>query len=231
MENDDQLHLQRMLDRTDDQTKLWVQKKSKELLKLMSYYRGAMMEVETRFNVLNQEHILEHDRNPISTVKTRLKTLPSIEEKLRRRGLTISLPSMEENLEDIAGVRVICPFPDDVYAMADSFLSQDDILLLCKKDYIQNPKPNGYRSLHLVVAVPIFLAHEKRMMKVEIQIRTIAMDCWASLEHQLRYKKDTVFTDAMADELYQCAQLSATLDQRMNDLRKSVQMGQAAKQE
>lgn len=107
--------------------------------------------------------------------------------------------------------------------MADAFLSQDDVVLLSRKDYIKDPKPNGYRSLHLVVAIPIYLTHEKRMIKVEIQMRTIAMDFWASLEHQLRYKKDTVFTPAMADELYRCAQLSAALDLRMENLRKSVQ--------
>ena len=189
----------------------------------MSYYRCAMVEVETRFNVLTQEHILEHDRNPISTVKSRLKTLPSIEEKLNRRGFPLSVSSAEENLDDIAGVRVICSFPEDVYTMADAFLSQDDVVLLARKDYIKEPKPNGYRSLHLVVAIPIYLTHEKRMIKVEIQMRTIAMDFWASLEHQLRYKKDTVFTPAMADELYRCAQLSAALDLRMENLRKSVQ--------
>ena len=221
-ENDEEQQLQRILAVNDD-TKQWVMKKSKEYFKLMSYYRCAMMEVETRFNVLNQEHILEHDRNPISTVKSRLKTLPSIEEKLNRRGFPLSVSSAEENLDDIAGVRVICSFPEDVYIMADAFLSQDDVVLLARKDYIKEPKPNGYRSLHLVVAIPIYLTHEKRMIKVEIQMRTIAMDFWASLEHQLRYKKDTVFTPAMADVLYRCAQLSAALDLRMENLRKSVQ--------
>ena len=220
-ENEDDKHLQRMLE-VGDETKQWVIQKSREYLKLMSYYRCAMMEVETRFNVLNQEHILEHDRNPISTVKSRLKTLPSIEEKLSRRGFPLSVASAEENLNDIAGVRVICSFPEDVYAMAEAFLGQDDVVLLSRKDYIKEPKPNGYRSLHLVVAIPIYLTHEKRMIKVEIQMRTIAMDFWASLEHQLRYKKDTAFTPAMADELYRCAQLSAALDIRMDNLRRSV---------
>ncbi len=132
------------------------------------------------------------------------------------------MDSIEENLNDVAGVRIICSFPEDVYLLADALLSQDDIALVNIKDYIKNPKPNGYRSLHIIVAIPIFLAKEKRMMKVEIQLRTIAMDFWASLEHQLRYKKDVEFTEEMASELYLCAEKSAELDFRMDALRKSV---------
>lgn len=123
----------------------------------------------------------------------------------------------------MAGVRVVCSFVDDVYLLADALLKQDDITLLEKKDYIANPKPNGYRSLHLIVTVPIFLEHEKRIMQVEIQLRTIAMDFWASLEHQLRYKKDFDFTEEMAKELQDCADLSAKLDARMDSLRESVE--------
>jgi len=191
--------------------------------KLMAYYRCALMEIETKFNVLNEEFSLRYDRNPINGMKSRLKSLISIKEKLERKGLPLSLETVEENLNDIAGIRVICAFPEDVYTLAEALLKQDDITLVEKKDYIENPKPNGYRSLHLIVSVPIFLAHEKRSMKVEIQLRTIAMDFWASLEHQLRYKKDSFFTDYMADELLCCAQLSAELDSRMDALRKLVQ--------
>lgn len=218
----DQPIIQKVLSVADDETLGWMQKKSKEFIKLMSYYRCAMMEIETKFNVLNIEYSLEHDRNPINTVKTRLKNPESIREKLERRGLPFSIESMEENLNDIAGVRVICSFPEDVYAIADSFLKQDDITLIEMKDYIKNPKPNGYRSLHMIVGIPIFLAHEKRIMKVEIQIRTIAMDFWASVEHQLRYKKEANFTEEMANELLECAQLSSHLDIRMDALRQSV---------
>jgi len=189
----------------------------------MAYYRCALMEIETKFNVLNEEFSLRYDRNPINGMKSRLKSLISIKEKLERKGLPLSLETVEENLNDIAGIRVICAFPEDVYTLAEALLKQDDITLVEKKDYIENPKPNGYRSLHLIVSVPIFLAHEKRSMKVEIQLRTIAMDFWASLEHQLRYKKDSFFTDYMADELLCCAQLSAELDSRMDALRKLVQ--------
>ncbi len=195
------------------------QPKFYEFFKLMSYYRCAMMEVETKLNVLDVEFSLQHDRNPINSIKTRLKNFQSIKEKLDRQNNRFSLNSIEENLNDIAGVRVVCSFTDDVYMLAEALLAQDDITLVSIKDYIKNPKPNGYRSLHMIVTVPIFLAHEKRMMKVEIQLRTIAMDVWASLEHQLRYKKDSVFTKEMADELLYCANLSAELDKRMDSLR------------
>ncbi|MBE7033137.1 MAG: GTP pyrophosphokinase family protein [Ruminococcaceae bacterium] len=187
---------------------------------LMAYYRCAMMEIETKFNVLNEEFSLHYDRNPINGMKTRLKSLFSIREKLESRGIDLSVEAIEENLNDIAGVRVVCSFTDDVYTLRDALLKQDDITLICEKDYIKNPKPNGYRSLHLIVTVPIFLEHEKKSMKVEIQLRTIAMDTWASLEHQLRYKKDIEFTDKMADELLYCANLSTELDTKMDMLRK-----------
>ena len=190
---------------------------------LMAYYRCAMMEIETKLNVLNEEFSLRFDRNPINSIKTRLKSAPSMHNKLERLGLPLSVSAIEENLNDIAGVRVICAFPEDVYTIADALIMQDDITLVTRKDYIKDPKPNGYRSLHLIVTVPIFLAHEKRLMKVEIQLRTIAMDSWASLEHQLRYKKDYEFTDAMQKELLRCAELSAELDSRMDALRVIVE--------
>ena len=225
MENWDQSDenfARRMMASVDNQTVEWAQKKTRELLHLMTHYKCAMMEIETRFNLLNEEYTLEYGRSPINSIKTRLKTLPSIREKIERRGFSMVPDSIQENLNDIAGVRVICAFPEDVYTLADALLRQDDITLIQKKDYIANPKANGYRSLHMIVTVPIYLAHEKRQMKVEIQLRTIAMDFWASLEHQLRYKNDAEFTDAMAEELFQCAQLSAELDNRMDRLRKSV---------
>ena len=189
----------------------------------MAYYRCAIMEVETKFNVLNEEFSLRYDRNPINGIKSRLKRLDSITEKLERRDLPFTLETVEEHIHDVAGVRVICSFVDDVYLLADALLKQDDITLLEKKDYIANPKSNGYRSLHLIVTVPIFLEHEKRIMQVEIQLRTIAMDFWASLEHQLRYKKDVEFTEEMAKELQDCADLSAQLDARMDSLRDQVE--------
>ena len=190
---------------------------------LMSYYRCAIMEVETKFNVLNEELSIQYDRNPIETIKSRLKKPRSIGEKLERLGIDVTVKNIEECLNDVAGIRVICSFPEDVYMLADALLKQDDIRLIAKKDYIENPKPNGYRSLHLIIGIPIFLAKEKREMKVEIQLRTIAMDFWASLEHRLRYKKDGKFTEDMSKELLECAQMSAELDRKMQHLRNLVE--------
>ncbi len=189
---------------------------------LMAYYRCAIMEVETKFNVLNEEFSLQYDRNPISSIKTRLKSIESIFEKLERKNIPITLSNMTDCLNDVAGIRVICSFQSDVYLLAKALIQQDDIELIQLKDYIKKPKENGYRSLHLIVKVPIFLVHEKRIMKVEIQLRTIAMDSWAALEHQLKYKKDSLFTKEMSDDLFRCAQLSSELDAKMDDLRKSV---------
>ena len=186
---------------------------------LMAYYRCAMMEIETKFNVLNQEFSLRYDRNPIQDIRTRLKSPDSIYRKLCGKGWELNAESIHENLSDVAGVRVICSFLADVYLLADALLGQDDITLIEKKDYIRHPKKNGYRSLHLIVTVPIFLVQEKRLMKVEIQLRTLAMDTWASLEHQLRYKKDVEFTDTMQDQLLCCADLAAELDAKMDGLR------------
>ena len=188
----------------------------------MLYYRCAMKELETKIQVLDEEFSLRFDRNPISGVSSRLKDGKSIFEKMRRKDLSISLENMEEHIDDIAGIRVICPFLDDVYDLERALLEQDDITLLQRKDYIKEPKDNGYRSLHLVVAVPIFLSGGKRLVKVEVQIRTIAMDSWASLEHQLRYKKDFCLTQNTERELKHCATLSAELDARMEMLRQNI---------
>ena len=184
----------------------------------MAYYRCAMMEVSTKFNVLNEELSLQYDRNPIETIKTRIKSVDSIVEKLRRQNYPINLTNIEEKLNDIAGVRVICSFPSDIYRLADAFLRQDDIHLINRKDYIKEPKPNGYRSLHLIVETPIFLHDQKRMMKVEVQFRTISMDWWASLEHKIRYKKDIPEQEYVNKELFECAEISAALDARMEQL-------------
>lgn len=221
--NNEISEMEKYIKRIDEDTLIWVQRKSKEVARLMSYYRCAMMEIETKLNVLNEEFSWELDHNPISSIKKRLKSMPSIIGKLERKGHPLSMENIEEHLMDVAGVRVICSFPEDVYAMRDALIRQDDLVLLEEKDYIKNPKPNGYRSLHLIVGIPIFLAKEKKMMKVEVQLRTIAMDFWASLEHQLRYKKNSYFTKEMAEELTECARISADLDLRMDAIRKSVE--------
>ena len=222
MDHEDRFRL-KLMEAVDEETLEWAQKASREFAKRMSYYKCAMLEVETRFHVLNEEYVLEHDRSPMNSIKSRLKTLPSLREKLERKHIPFDVDTLEQQINDIAGVRVICSFPEDVYTMANAFLAMDDIEVLQRKDYISNPKPNGYRSLHLIVAIPVHLAEGKRMTKVEIQLRTIAMDFWASLEYQLRYKQDNAFTEEMAAELYECAQLSAALDIRMDNLQKSVQ--------
>lgn len=189
---------------------------------LMSYYRCAMMEVETKFNVLNEELSLQYDRNPIETIKTRLKSPESILEKLHRKNHPVTVDSIEQNLNDIAGVRVICAFPSDIYQLEEAFLKQDDIRLVERKDYIANPKSNGYRSLHLIVEIPIFLHDHKRLMRVEVQFRTISMDWWASLEHKIRYKKGLQESDHVDQELFECAKMSAELDSRMEKLQQFV---------
>ena len=189
---------------------------------LMSYYRCAMMEVSTKFNVLDEELSLQYDRNPIEAIKTRLKSPESIMDKLSRRGLPFSAESIEHNLNDIAGVRVICAYISDIYMLRDALLRQDDIVLLQEKDYIKNPKPNGYRSLHLIVETPIFLHDQKKQMRVEVQFRTMAMDWWASVEHKLRYKKPAA-PEEVNSELKECAEISADLDKRLEKLRQRTE--------
>ncbi len=192
---------------------------------LMLYYKCAIREVETKFNVLDEQLSMKRERNPISSIKTRLKSPVSIKEKLERLGAPMSISSIEENLSDVAGVRVICAFVDDVYTLADCFLKQDDVKLICMKDYIKTPKPNGYRSLHLIIEIPIFLIDGKRSVKVEVQLRTIAMENWANLEHRLRYKKD-IPEDKLAltsDMLSECAEMSSRLDSRMQEVRRIIE--------
>ena len=218
----DILNRKRIQPLLDEEVLNWAQQRTREYSKLMAYYKCAIMEIETKFNVLNEEFSLRYDRNPISSIKSRLKSIVSIKDKLDRRNLPFTLPSIEENLNDVAGIRVICSFPEDVYMLADALLKQDDITLISRKDYIANPKGNGYRSLHLIVTVPIFLAHEKRIMKVEIQLRTIAMDFWASLEHQLRYKSNHETTQQLRRRLQHCAEASAALDREMQDIYREI---------
>lgn len=192
-------------------------------MELMMQYRCALMEVETKLNVLNAEFTMKNNRNPFESIKSRIKTPKSILEKLRRKGFEIRVKGIEENLADVAGIRVICSFPDDIYATAKMLTDQDDIRVIQVKDYIINPKPNGYRSLHLILEVPIFLSNEKKNMKVEVQFRTIAMDFWASLEHKLKYKKNIENAEEISKELQRCAEASSQLDLRMQALRDRIE--------
>lgn len=202
-----------------------IHKNKLPLDELMAYYRCAIMEIETKFKVLDEEFSLQYDRNPIESIKTRLKSLEGIMKKLKKKDADFSIESIEENVKDVAGVRVICSFPEDIYMLADCLLKQDDITLVERKDYIKNPKESGYRSLHLIIEVPIFLQKEKKNMKVEVQLRTIAMDFWASLEHKLRYKKniDKDEVERLQVELVECAEISAALDKRMEEIRDRIE--------
>ncbi|MBP3851805.1 MAG: GTP pyrophosphokinase family protein [Erysipelotrichaceae bacterium] len=189
----------------------------------MTYYRCALREIETKFRVLDEQFSMYYDRNPIEIIESRIKSQASVLRKLKRRGIPTTIEAMEANLFDIAGIRIISSFQDDIYMLADLLLQQDDVRLIQRKDYIKHPKPNGYRSLHLIVELPIFLANEKKWVKVEVQFRTIAMDLWASLEHKLRYKKDLPQErlDEISHDLLECALICASLDKKMGELRKS----------
>lgn len=193
--------------------------------KLYSYYECAIMEVETKFEVLSTEMSLYDDKNPIENIKSRLKRIDSIVRKLDRRGLATTFENIERYLNDIAGVRVICSFERDVYRVFQAFISQDDVHVIEVKDYIANPKPNGYRSLHVIVDIPIFLYQETKRIKVEIQLRTLAMDVWASLEHKIRYKKR--LNDAqqriVAEALLNCANYCHTVDAEMEETLKTLE--------
>lgn len=185
-------------------------------------YGCALRELETRLQILNDEFGHKMENNPIESIETRIKTTHSIIKKMRRRELPISVRSMEEKIFDIAGIRVICSFVPDVYSLADSLRAQEDLRILQVKDYIHSPKPNGYRSYHMIVEVPFYLQEHKTSKRVELQFRTIAMDFWASLEHKLRYKKDPVDSEQIHDRLRRCAEINAQLDQEMQEIREMM---------
>ena len=200
----------------------WLKNYAKPYQELMAYYRCALMEVETKFNVLNEELSLVYDRNPIETIKSRIKSPESIIDKVMRKGIPLTVDSIEKNISDIAGIRVICAFPNDIYMLSEALLRQDDVRLITRKDYIRQPKDNGYRSLHLIIETPIFLRNQTRLMKVEVQLRTISMDWWASLEHKIRYKKNLADDARVARELQECAEMGAELDRRMEKIHEST---------
>ena len=197
------------------------------LQEFLMYYKCAIMEVETKFKVLNEQFSLNGESNPIEFIQSRIKSFGSLFRKVQSKGIPRDLASISEHIHDIAGVRVVCSFVQNIYHLADCFLAQDDITLIERKDYIAEPKENGYRSLHLIIEVPIFLEEEKKPVKVEVQLRTIAMDFWASLEHKLRYKKQLSdeMLNMLAKEMKTCADESAEWDRRMQNIKNIIEKG------
>ncbi len=198
---------------------------------LMMYYDCAMSEVRTKLEVLNKEMALKNKRNPFESIKYRLKSKTSIYGKLKSRGVPFTVDNIESTLNDIAGIRVICSFIDDIYNIRDSFDVQDDVEILAEKDYIAKPKGNGYRSLHLILRIPIFLTNEKKFMNVEVQFRTIAMDFWASVEHKMKYKREIKNAEVISEELKYSADLINQLDRRMLQIRERIENSEIPEQE
>ncbi len=189
---------------------------------LMMHYECAMIEVKTKLDVLNKELSMYEERKSFDTLLMRLKTPESICDKLQRLGHKMSVENIEEYIEDVAGIRVVCSFQDDILNIAKYLCDQDDIKVLLVKDYIREPKPNGYRSFHLVLSIPIFLCNEKKYVKVEVQFRTIAMDFWACLEHKMKYKKEVEDVECITKELRECADLITVIDERMNRIKNKI---------
>ena len=196
---------------------------AEKMEELFLYNRCAIKEIQTKLEILNDELAMKTKRNPIESVSSRVKAPASIIDKMQRKGYPLTVESVWENLNDVAGVRVICSFVEDIYDVASMFMKQDDIEVIEVKDYIKNPKPNGYRSLHLIVGVPIFLSEKTVQMRVEVQIRTIAMDFWASLEHQVKYKKGVPDAERISDELKECAETITATDLKMQEIYHEIQ--------
>lgn len=196
---------------------------ARKFQEIMMMYTCAIREVKTKLEVLNDELTVKNRRNPIEMIKSRVKKPQSIVEKLKRRNLPVTLDSIVKNLYDVAGIRVICSFVDDIYEVADMLKRQDDVNVISEKDYIKRPKENGYRSYHLIIEIPVFFSERKQPMRVEVQIRTIAMDFWASLDHQLKYKKEFINSEEVVRQLKECADVIANTDKQMLDIRKSIE--------
>ena len=194
---------------------------------LMMMYRCAIREVQTKLEVLDDEFSVEYNRNPISFIKTRIKKPVSIYNKLQKLGYDFTIENIQQQLNDVAGVRIVCAFIDDIYTISDLITQQDDIKVIKIKDYIKNPKPNGYRSYHMIVEIPVFFAKGKTPMRVELQIRTNGMDFWATLEHQLRYKKrieEMPGFEEISKELMHSAQVIIEADNEMQEIKNKIGM-------
>ncbi len=201
----------------------------RETKEMMLMYDCGIKEVKTKLEILNNEFQIQQQRNPIEYLKSRVKSLESIVKKLHKKGYTLSVENAMKELNDIAGIRVICSFIDDIYSVADMLKNQDDITVILEKDYIQHPKPNGYRSYHMVLEVPVFFSQRKQNVKVEVQIRTIAMDFWASLEHKLYYKETDITSEEISQRLKKCADIIADTDIEMQSIRSVVEHWEAGK--
>jgi len=199
-----------------------IQENFKGFQEFMMMYGCAIKEVRTKFEVLNDDFSVTYNYNPIEMIKSRVKSPMSIFGKIKRKGYEMNMDSVLGNINDVAGVRIICSFIDDIYKIAEMFTSQDDITVIEIKDYIKNPKPNGYRSYHMIVEVPVFFANRKQNMRVEVQFRTIAMDFWASLEHKMKYKKDIPNMEEVEKELTECANIIALTDEKMQSINNSI---------
>ncbi len=191
---------------------------------LILLYNSALKEIGTKVDILNDEFQHIHQYNPIEHVKMRVKTSESIVRKLKRKGFEATVQNMQNYVSDIAGVRIICSFTSDIYRIAEMIRNQSDLNILETKDYILFPKESGYKSYHMIVTVPIFLSDSVYDTKVEIQIRTVAMDFWASLEHKMNYKFDSNVPEHIKQELYDCAKMVSDLDERMLKLNEEILM-------
>ncbi len=199
-----------------------VLEKFQEYLELQQIYNAAIREISTKLEILNDEFKVKFDHNPIHHIESRLKSPQSMFSKLRKLGFDVSIKSAMDNLFDIAGIRVICCYTEDVYRVAELLIQQNDITPIKRKDYIKNPKENGYRSLHLVISVPIFLSNRTEKVAVEVQLRTIAMDMWASLEHKLRYKQKKELPEDIKEELKYSADELSEIDERLQIIHNKI---------
>ena len=195
----------------------------RELAEMEHLYNAAISQLTSKFEILNDEFRVKYERSPIHHIGSRLKSTSSIVKKLIQRGKDVSLESAKKNINDIAGVRVVCHYIDDVYAVADMLLRQSDVNLISRQDYISRPNYNGYRSLHLDVEIPVYLSDKTEFVAVEVQIRTVGMDFWASLEHDLRYKSDKQIPDGIISEMLTCAADIAEIDRKMQEIYKKIQ--------
>ena len=196
----------------------------REYSKIVGVYEAAIREINARLQTLDDDFSFRYQHNPIHHIESRVKSLNSIVWKLHATGIPISIDNAKKNLHDIAGVRVVCRYVDDIYKVADLLLAQDDISLIMEKNYIENPKPNGYRSLHIVVDVPVYMSHGRLFVPVEIQIRTVAMDFWATLEHGIRYKATDEVPQSIVDQLRACADVITETDYKMQEIFQALRL-------